>query len=68
MLLERPEHLADLDLHICRRLDAPEHDHPAILEQLGQLGADAFVLQHCAGDASHLGAERKTVVQCAHFD
>ena len=65
MFLERPEHLADLDLHLGCRLDAPEHDHAALLEQLGKLGADAFVLQHFAGDASDFGAKRQTVIQCA---
>jgi hypothetical protein len=51
MILERSEHLADLDLQFRIGIDALEQDHSAVAEYLPELVADLWVLQRGARDA-----------------
>ena len=66
VILQRPKHLAQGNLHRARRLHVFEHDHAAILEYLVELLADRRIFHILAGDAADSRAEAQIVLQGAH--
>jgi hypothetical protein len=63
VILERPEDVADRDVHLAAGLDVLEHDHAALFEQIVELLADRLVLERCERHAGNACTERQIIPQ-----